>query len=130
MPYEIKIEDDGAKIITRYFGLLTTADINAAYAERFTDVVKIKKCKVLLSDYSDVTETALDDVNVELLAATYKKASSFNPDVVSVAIMPGDLLYGLGRMWEGYVHGICWKEKIVRTRAQAKAFIEECNASG
>lgn len=125
MPYEIKIEDDGAKITTRYFGHLTTGDITSAYQERFTDIGRIKKLKILLSDYSDVTQIDLHDVDISSLAEFYKTASAYNRKVVSVAIMPKDILFGLGRMWEAYVDGISWKAGIFRTKEEAQAFLQE-----
>ena len=131
MPYEINIEGNGTKIITRYYGVLTISDIFAALEERFSDVERTRKCRIFLSDFTDVTETRLGDLDVRSLTVNYKEASSDNPDVIAVAVVPRDLLYGLGRMWEVYVEStdIPWKVEIVRTREEAQALIDEYNAN-
>lgn len=128
MPYEIRLKNNGTTVATRYYGFLTTADIYEACEKRFTDIALVKKCRFLVSDYSDVTGTDLHDVDVRLLALFYKNASSHNADVVAITILPRDLLYGLGRMWEAHLDGIAWTEKVVRTREEAQAFMDQIDA--
>ncbi len=123
MPYEITTEDNGSRIITRYYGKLTAAEVYAAYTERFTDIKKINQYKVLLNDYTDVTETVVSDVDVAKLAAIYTAAAMQNPHVIAVSIMPTDLQFGLGRMWEGYIFEIPWEEIIVRTQQEATQWL-------
>ena len=132
MSYEIIVEEDGAKIITRYYDVLTISDIFAALEERFSNMEMTMKGRIFLSDFTDVTEIHLDDLDLRNLTVDYEKASSHNPDVIAVAIVPRDLLYGLGRMWEVYVDSkdIPWAVKIVRTKEEAQAFINEHNADG
>lgn len=126
MPFEIIEEDDGARITTRYFGCLTTSDLMQSSKQRLTDPEKIQKYRVLISDFTDVTDIELDDLDVSVLAPLYIKASACNPDVIAVAIASKDLLFGLGRMWEAHVDGadrFKWKERVVRTHEEAQKFI-------
>ena len=129
MPFEIREEDNGAKVITRYYGELTTDDLNQAYAARFTDEDKIKKYKIVWTDYTDVTSTSIDDVNVMRLAEIYKNASLYNPNVIAVAIMHKDLLYGMGRMWQAHLDEISWVTTVVRTSEEAQEFVDKSLSS-
>ncbi len=122
MPYEIAIENNGSRIITRYYGKLIMPEINAAYDERFTDIEKIKKYRLLINDYTDVSEVSTDGLDVPRLARAYLWASTHNSEVVVVNVMPTDLEFGLGRMWEGYVSDMPWKENVVRTREEARSW--------
>ncbi len=123
MPFDVTFAADGAAVITRYRGVLITSDIQAAYEERFTDVNKIRKFRLLWSDYCAVVETRISDVDVRELAAQYARSSAFNPNVVAVAVMPRDLLFGLGRMWQVFVEETPWKTLIARTRDEADDFV-------
>ncbi len=125
MPYEISIENEGAKITTRYYGELTTAEIYAAYDERFTDSAKIKKYELIINDYTEVSGVMLDGLDVSRLAKTYLDAAIYKSKVLVVSIMPTDLQYGLGRMWQGYAYEIPWEETIVRTRQEAFDWLAE-----
>jgi len=125
MPYEISVENNGARIITRYYGKLIMPEIDAAYNERFTDIEKIKKYRLLINDFTDVSEVSTDGLDVPKLARYYLWASTHNPDVVVVNIMPTDLEFGLGRMWEGYVSDMPWEENVVRTREEARCWLVE-----
>ncbi len=123
MPYEISVENNGARIITRYYGKLTMPEIDAAYNERFTDIEKIKKYRLLINDFTDVSGVSTDELDVPKLARYYLWASTENPDVVVVNIMPTDLEFGLGREWEGYVSDMPWEENVVRTREEARRWL-------
>lgn len=125
MPYEINVVENGTQIITRYFGFLSSDDIIESYKKRFSDVEMIVKYKLLLSDYTDVTKTNLSDLNVKFLGGMYLNASSYNSDVIAIAILPQDLLYGLGRMWEVYVEDMHWEEYIFRSREEALNFMNK-----
>ena len=123
MPFEINVQGDGSKILTRYFGVLSTTDIEKSYIERFTDPDKIKKYKFIISDYTEVSETNISDIDIRKLSRIYKEASLVNQNVSVVAIMPTDLLFGLARMWQAYVDSIPWKHAVVRSREEAESFL-------
>jgi hypothetical protein len=128
MPYEITVEDNGARVVTRYFGRLTTAELMESYAKRLTDTEKIKKYNVLVSDFTEVTASDIGDLDIVALAQMYKQAASYNPKVTAVAIVPQDFLFGMGRMWDAYVNEIPWKQSIVRTKEEAMAFVDTLSA--
>lgn len=127
MPYKISYMNKGEIVFTSYFGILTANDVYAAFDDRFLDIKRIKKMKTIIADFADVTESYLEDLDVPRLAGMYRRAASYNPDpeVLVVGIMPTDLLFGIGRMWEGLIYKIPWKEKIVHTREEARVFLEE-----
>ncbi len=123
MPFKIIEQNDGSKILTKYFGLLTTTDIENSYSERFTDPEKIKKYKFIISDYTEVSETNISDIDIKKLSRIYKEASLVNQNVSVVAIMPTDLLFGLARMWQAYIDSIPWEHTVVRSLEEAESFL-------
>ena len=125
MAHETSIENDGSKVVTRYYGAINSSEVFMALKERFSDVEKTKKYKVVISDFTDVVESELHDFDVEKLERVFRQAASHNDDMIYIGIMPSDLQFGLGRMWEdGYSHGVSLVKKIVRSREEASAFLE------
>ena len=125
MPFEITSSEDDSIVTTRYFGRLVGDDILDAYLSRYSDPARIKKYRFVIADYSDVTETLIDGVDVVRLAWIVLDAARINPHVVLVSIMPEDLQFGLGRMWQGYTAKSPWKISVVRTKAEAESWIEK-----
>ena len=125
MPFETNVQSDGSKILTKYFGVLTTTDVENSYIEGFTDPEKIKKFKFIISDYTEVSETNISDIDIKKLSRICKEASLVNQNISVVAILPTDLLFGLARMWQAYIEmdGIPWKHKVVRSREEAESFL-------
>jgi hypothetical protein len=103
MPYEIiYLETDGG-IITKYFGIVTDSDIMNSMKERFSSDDRIASYRYVISDCSDVEKF---DVSAEVMkksAEISKKVSMINKNIAVVAIMPTDLEFGMGRMWQAYV---------------------------
>lgn len=127
MPYEIVTEDDGQWIVTRYYGRLTISDLRAAHVERFLDPEKVKKYKVVWSDYLDVDDVSLSDFDVRELASIYRYAFKNYSGAVIVAVMSMPYLYEMGRQWYAYTDGIFLMRRIVRTKQEAYSFVTEFN---
>ncbi len=125
MPYEIKSEDEGRVSKTRYYGVLTGDEILSSYRDRYADAQKLKKLRIVIADYSDVSKVDLDSLDVSRLAQIALEAARLNPDILLVAIMPDDLVYGLGRMWQGQTSQIGWKTCIARTQEEAEQWLAQ-----
>ena len=125
MPYEIKSEDEGRVSKTRYYGVLTGDEILSSYRDRYADAQKLKKLRIVIADYSDVSKVDLDSLDVSRLAQIALEAARLNPDILLVAIMPDDLVYGLGRMWQGQASPSGWKMYIARSREDAEVWLAQ-----
>ena len=125
MAHENIIENDGFKVTTRYYGAINSSEVFAAMQERFSDVEKTKRYKVVIADITDVVESELNDFDVKKLEQVFKQAASHNDGMIYIGIMPSDFHFGLGRMWEdGYTSGVSLVKKIVRSREEARTFLE------
>lgn len=125
MPFSISLTNEGALVTTRYYGVLNADDLLQSYRQRYTDAEQIKKYRLLIADYSEVSRVDTDGLDVTVLAQMVVSASKINPKVSLVSIMPDDLQFGLGRMWQGYTLDSNWKIGIVRTKAEADHWLEE-----
>ena len=66
----------------------------------------LKKVQYIVSDYSRVKKSSLTTREIQVLAGKYEEASKINPNVIGAYVGTSDFVFGLIRMWEGYVGGI------------------------
>ncbi len=125
MPFEIIIDKNGKRSVAKYFGELTASEILESIKERFSDIDKLKKFKIIIADYTDVTHFDTENADVRDYAEIYLKASAHNKDVIMIGIMPTDLQFGLGRMWEAYAQGMPWPHQIFRSMGEARVWLKE-----
>lgn len=125
MPYQIQISDEGREVLTTYYGIVTSSEMYDSFNERFLDIRKLEKMRIVCSDFSEVTDFSLQTVDVQKLAKICIGASNHNAEITLVVIMPKDIEFGIGRMWEAYLDDIPWKVMIVRTREEAEAWLNK-----
>lgn len=125
MPFQTTIDRDGMRVFTRYSGNLTASDVLASIKERFADIDRLKKFRIIIADYTDVESFSTENADVREFADVYLNASQQNSDVVMIAIMPTDHQFGLGRMWEGYAQELPWTHRIFRSMEEAKEWLKE-----
>ena len=123
MPYQIQISNEGRDVLTTYYGTVTSSELYDSFYERFLDINKLSKMRVVCSDLSDVTELSLQTMDVKKLANICIEASKHNTEISLVVIMPTDIEFGTGRMWGAYLDNIQWKVMIVRSREEAEAWL-------
>jgi hypothetical protein len=51
--------------------------------------------------------------------------SKLNKNIVIAGVMPTDLEFGLGRMWQAYADETEWVSKTIRTRDEAENWIQQ-----
>lgn len=125
MPYETKLEGNGTVVVTNYYGTVTPSELYAAVIERFADSEKNKKYRAIIADFTDVTEAIYENLDVELPAELFKKMKPHLENIIYIAIMPSDMLFGMGRMWDGmHSYDLSLNTNIVRSRNEADALLE------
>ena len=125
MPYEITyLETDGG-IMTKYFGIVTDREIINSIKERFSSDDRIASYRYIISDCSDVDKFDVSPEVMKKSAEISQKVSMINRNLAVVAIMPTDLEFGMGRMWQAYAYQTGWITEIVRTRDEADIWLKE-----
>ena len=83
----------------------------------------LKKVQYIVSDYSRVKKSSLTTREIQVLAGKYEEASKINPNVIGAYVGTSDFVFGLIRMWEGYVGGIPWETHAFRSVIDARDWI-------
>ena len=125
MPYHDFFSDDGLGHITLYSGVVTGNELIKNNSTRYGSIEKMEKMKYILSDYSMTNEMNVSSSIIQQLAKMSKKAESINQDMLVAVVMPEDLAYGLGRMWQAYSIDLKWQSKIFRNREAAELWLNE-----
>lgn len=125
MPIVYRIDHESRLVLARGYGVVTDADVFgykcAAWAG--TDVVGFDE----MIDMTEVTEIALPSTDriQELASAAAQMDSASAPSKLAI-VAPGDLAYGLGRMFQVYRESEERSTKevgVFRTLAEALAFL-------
>jgi hypothetical protein len=125
MPYEITyLETDGG-VLTRYYGIVTDSDIMNSMKERFSSDDKVSSYRYAITDCTNVEKFDVSPEVMKESAEVSKKVSRINKNIAVVAIMPADLEFGMGRMWQAYSYVTGWKTGIVRTKDEAEVWLKE-----
>ena len=125
MPYEITyLEIDGG-VYTKYYGIVTDSDIIDSMKERFSSDDKVSSYRYVMSDFRDVENFEVSPEVMKKGAEVSKKVSMINKNLLVVGIMPTDLEFGMGRMWQAYSYETDWKIEIFRTKDEADIWLKE-----
>ncbi len=102
MPYKIsKLNDEGG-VQTTFYGKVTDEMLIESNKERLASTELIKSYRYFISDYTDVTDLSISNHTIRKIAQMAINASKLNENILVVGILPNDLEFGLGRMWQGY----------------------------
>ena len=117
--------DEGRGIYFEIDEELTAAYLIEAADTWFESKESFKKVRYIFSDYSRARKSSLTIREIQLLAGKYEAAASVNPNVFAAYIGASDFVFGLIRMWEGYVGGIPWETQAFRSTIEARDWISE-----
>lgn len=125
MPIVYRIDHENRLLVARGYGVLTDADVfgyqRATGAE--SDVVEFDE----LMDMTEVTEIAMPSADrIQDLAAAAAQMDSPSVPSKFAIVAPGDLAYGLGRMFQAHreaQEGSTTEVGVFRTLAEALAFL-------
>ena len=93
-------------------------------AERWLESKEtLKKIQYIVSDYSRVKKSSLTTREIQVLAGKYQEASKINPTVIGAYVGTSDFVFGLIRMWQGYLGGISWETHAFRSVTDARDWI-------
>jgi hypothetical protein len=125
MPYEIRYLDNGTGVLHVGTGTMTGKELFDARSAIFADEGRTRRYRYGPIDYSRVENIEVTARELELIAAKDRKAAT---DVLgaAVAIVANkDVVFGLARMWEVYMHDAGWETHVFRSREPAEHWIRE-----
>lgn len=105
-------------------GVLTGDDLLAANKAFFGEhLERFASARTWLSDYTNCTVGELPTAALHEVADISVRVAKVNPDLIVALAMPADLLFGLGRMWDGLAAQTGWRTGVFRTLAEARAWL-------
>ena len=124
MSYNITFTDDNG-IITVYSNTVDDAEYIDSIKARWEKTDFTKKCRYTLSDFTSVTELTVTSDGIRDAAQLCLAASKHNKSILVVAILPTDLEFGMGRMWQVYADETGWNSFPARDMKTAKEWLNE-----
>jgi hypothetical protein len=125
VPYEVIFQKSDGGVITIYSGVVTDDDLLQSANDKCSSVEKIKSYRYALTDCSNVTELKVTTDAVIKNAEIAKSAFAINSNIIFVAAVPTDLMYGLSRLWQVYADESDRQTKVVRSREEADIWLAE-----
>jgi len=124
VPFSTEYLPDGRRVHLTGTGLLTGQEILDAKAGLLRSPDRLKGLACGLVDVTDVTELRITRDDVLEFVAVDVRIAALVPRAVAVAVVaPGDLAFGLARMWEAFAEVTGWTTHVFRSRAEAEAWL-------
>lgn len=125
MPYEITYVDEQGGIITTYWGIMTDNDLINSGQEKYFLQERLKSYRYAITDLSRVEQFKLTAKGIQSNVEIASKISKENHELIVAFVMPTDVEYGMGRMWQAYGEHYGIESFVCRTRAEAEEWIEK-----
>jgi hypothetical protein len=125
MSLEVTFTADGIGVIHTTRDVLTGNELVEADERLRAYIARNPEIRYLLVDHSEVPEERIDVESVQALASTVKDTMNPIPEGLVAIVAPSDFLFGLSRMWETLAAHPGLSSRVVRTRPEAIAWLEE-----
>jgi len=125
MAYVITFNENDGGVFTTYTGTVTDADMINSAKERLSLVENLNPIKYFFSNFTDVDNFKVTPSGIQTISTIATTASKINNDLLLVAIVPSDLEYGMGRMWQAYSDELNWKTYMARTKEEASEWLNK-----
>jgi hypothetical protein len=121
--FTMEFIDQGRGIQFTGSGELTGEEMMAPKLRLLEDPAKIRPLRFAIVSLIDVTRFDITPEQVHQLAEFDKQIGEHAPVVAVVVIAPRTHDFGMARMWETILDVPGWTSSVVRTRAEADAFL-------
>jgi hypothetical protein len=125
MGIEVSLAADGVGAQFRSYGVLTSQDLLDANQRLHIEITRNPGLRYLLVDHSAIPEEKVDTASLRLLAERVSNNLEIIPEGFVAIVAPNDVLYGLSRMWETLAEQSTLTTRVMRTRAEAVAWLKE-----
>ena len=123
MRYELIFLDEEYGTVTEFIGVLNNEILIQATNERYASKERNRKLKYILNDYTRCTEINISSETIKIVAQIAIDVAEYNQQAVIAGVMPTDLEFGLGRMWQVYAEKTGWESHAFRSRTEAEEWI-------
>jgi hypothetical protein len=124
MAFEVKFIDGGEGLIFVASGKAHASELIAINREIYSEAYLMKQ-KYQLVDLTGAESIQVEERDIRQLAEMDKEAAAVNPEIKIVVVAPGDLEYGMARMWLAHVDEGELESRVFRTREEADRWIEK-----
>ena len=124
MPYTMDFTKDGKGVLRKGLGVLKGQEIIEGGLALLAEEQRLRGLTYGRADFTEVTSIVITPDDIHRIADTNKRMAQINPHAVVAIIAPGDAIFGIARMWETFAESTGWKTKVVRTAAEADAWLE------
>jgi hypothetical protein len=125
MPVDNHITDGGRGVITLCTGVLGRDEFIEAIRQRYEPKADLHKRLYFLTDHSGVTNFSMSSQDIVVLTQITKAASLLNPNIHLASVVPGDLAFGMVRMWTSYAEQFVWSFRMCRSRSEAEQWLRD-----
>ena len=122
MPIKLEYIEDGVGVLMIGTGVVSGEDIRLANEEIYSEE-RIDRQEYQLVDWTGVDKFDVTRHDMETLAEQDRVAALRNPGILISSAGDRDVIFGLVRMWEEFVHGTTLKTHVSRTLPEARAWI-------
>ena len=126
MAVKASIVAQGAGIVYWCYGVATSRELMRANEAALANPEVLRGMCFGLVDQTDVTEFDYGTTELRLVAEQDRKVAEFVAQGFLVAVVaPTDVGFGYSRMWQSIAEVTGWETLVVRTRAEADAWIHK-----
>ena len=120
MSYVTEYRNTGAEIF--YSGTVTGAEIYRAKNEFFAHPFE-NEARYVICDFTEAGTFDVSPEDVDLIVAQDKRAMDTHPNLMEAVVAPRPVVFGLARMWQSKVDLVRPHTVVVKTRAEALAWL-------
>lgn len=124
MAFKITYLENEGGVITSYWGTMTDDDVINSGLEKYSLMDKVKNYKYSLTDLSNVKSSKITAKSVRRNVEVTAKILKDIKDILIVFVLPQDVQYGMGRMWQAYAENINIDSHVCRIRSEADELIK------
>ncbi len=125
MSYSIIYNKEDGGVLTQYTGSLSDEELLKSAKERTQFVSKVKLYRYLLSDFTEVDDFNVTSEGIRATAEIAKKMLQINDRILVSVILPTDVKYGVGRIFQAYADEEDRWIKIARSMDEAVQWLNE-----
>ena len=124
MPLTIKDTDGGLGNLIEGIGYISGTEYLALMREHLSqDAASFSRYRYSLSDFSEVSEIQISNVEIEEVAMLCQESAKVNPNPLVAIVAKSDVLFGLSRMYEALLSATDWEIMVFRTIPEARTWI-------
>lgn len=124
MAFDIIYKEDGG-VITTYSGMVTDSNLIESAIERMGSEERVKSYNYFLSDFSKVDEFDISSDGLRQVSLVVEGAAHAHEGLIAAVVLPTDLEYGMGRMFQAFCEKSSWNIFITRDRKEAEEWLND-----